>query len=44
MKSVSVFLNIAILADFQWINADNSWTQEMCHVEIRKNPQDLKPP
>ena len=32
MKSVFAFLNIAIFADFQWLNADISWTQEVCHV------------
>ena len=32
MKSLSVFLDITKVADFQWENADVSRTQGVCHV------------
>ena len=32
MQSVSVFLDIAKVADFRWKNADASRTQVVCHV------------
>ena len=31
-QSISVFLDIAKLTDFQQKNADVSWTQGKCHV------------
>ena len=32
MQSISVFLDIAKFANFQWKNADVSRTQGLCHV------------
>ena len=32
MQFISVFLDIAKLADFQWKNADVSKTQGLCHA------------
>ena len=32
MQSISVFLDIAKFANFQWKNADGSRTQGLCHV------------
>ena len=32
MQSISVFLNITRVVDFQWKNVDVSRTQAVCHV------------
>ena len=32
MQSISVFVDIANVADFQWKNGDVSKTQGVCHV------------